>query len=239
MSRTPRRTAPPPRDGYHHGDLHAQLIDASETLLAERGLEGFSLREVARRSGVSPAAPAHHFGDVDGLLNAVATLAFDGLTEALEAGNQRGGDNPIARLREQGVGYVDFALRHPGRFGLMFRSGLCKSEALQRSADRAFMALERGVRDMMGIAPETPLAAGQWQVLLAVWSVVHGFAHLALAGKFDAFSPVGGRTAMLREIVAPMLERQLTGLCLAGDERDPAHRPRAATRKRAKRAVPK
>jgi AcrR family transcriptional regulator len=77
------------REGYHHGALREALIEASEALLAERGLEGFSLREVARRSGVSPAAPAHHFGDADGLLAAVATQAFDGLTAALEAGNAR------------------------------------------------------------------------------------------------------------------------------------------------------
>src|SRR5690242_13821494 len=103
------------RASYHHGALRQALIDATESLLAERGLDGFSLREVARRSGVSPAAPAHHFGDAQGLLTAVATLAFDGLTEALRAGNARGGDDPVARLREQGVGYVGFALRFPGR----------------------------------------------------------------------------------------------------------------------------
>jgi len=182
MPRTTRRSTQPPSDAYHHGDLHAQLIEASEALLAERGVEGFSLREVARRSGVSPAAPAHHFGDVDGLLCAVATLAFDGLTEALEAGNLRGGDDPVARLREQGVGYIDFAMRHPGRFGLMFRSGLRKSDACKSSAHHAFMALERGVRDMLAIPADAPLTQPQWQVLLSVWSVVHG------AGPFCARS---------------------------------------------------
>lgn len=212
MTSTPRPPAKPPRDGYHHGDLRAALIDASETLLAERGLEGFSLREVARRSGVSPAAPAHHFGDVDGLLAAVATLAFDGLTAALEAGNARGGDNPVARLREQGVGYVGFALRHPGRFGLMFRCGLRKDDALQSSAHAAFMALERGVRALIAAPADAPLTPEQWQVLLSVWSVVHGFANLALSGQFDTFMAAGGQEAMLRETLAPMLDRQLAGL---------------------------
>src|ERR1700741_3582326 len=121
----PRRPAAAAhRDAYHHG----------------------ALREVARRSGVSPAAPAHHFGDAAGLLAAVATAAFDGLTAALEAGNRRGGDDPVAGLREQGVGYVGFALRHPGRFGLMFRCGLQKTEALERSGHAAFTVLENAVR---------------------------------------------------------------------------------------------
>ena len=123
-------------------------------MLAERGLEGFSLREVARRSGVSPAAPAHHFGDAAGLLAAVATNAFDGLTAALEAGNTRGGEDPVARLREQGVGYVGFALRYPGRFGLMFRGGLQKDDALERSADAAFMTWS----SPFGISYEVPAA---------------------------------------------------------------------------------
>jgi AcrR family transcriptional regulator len=113
--RTSRVTGIAPREAYHHGALRAALIEASESLLAERGLQGFSLREVARRSGVTPAAPAHHFGDAAGLLDTVATSAFDGLTQALEAGNARGGSDPVARLREQGVGLcgVRVALSRP------------------------------------------------------------------------------------------------------------------------------
>lgn len=211
-ARRPRAARTTARTAYHHGALREALIEASEALLAERGLEGFSLREVARRSGVSPAAPAHHFGDADGLLAAVATLAFDGLTAALEAGNRRGGDDPVARLREQGVGYVDFALRYPGRFGVMFRSGLHKSPELQRSGHAAFMTLERGVRDLCGLGSSAPLAPAHWHALLSIWSVVHGFAHLALAGQFAEFTPSGGQSGLLRETLAPMLEAQLRAL---------------------------
>ena len=88
---------------YHHGDLRHALIEATESLLAEKGPEGFSLREVARRAGVSAAAPAHHFGDASGLLTAVATVGFDGLAAALREGEARGGRDPRRRLREQGV----------------------------------------------------------------------------------------------------------------------------------------
>lgn len=202
------RTAPP-RDAYHHGALREALIEASDSLLAERGVEGFSLREVARRSGVSPAAPAHHFGDMAGLLAEVARQAFDGLTAALEAGNGRGGDDPVARLREQGVGYVGFALKYPGRFGLMFRSGLRKDEPLTRSAHEAYMKLESGVRALLNVPDEQPLDETQWQALLAIWSTVHGVAHLLLAGQFDGSLPPGGREAFVRQALAPMLQRQL------------------------------
>ena len=216
-----KRAAPVPsrpsraRAAYHHGSLRAALIEAAESVLAERGVEGFSLREVARRSGVSPAAPAHHFGDVAGLLTAVATTAFDNLTAELEAGNARGGNDPLARLREQGVGYVSFALRYPGRFGLMFRSGLQEDEALRRSGHAAFNALELAVRDLCAVPAAEQLSPSQWNALLAIWSVVHGFAHLALAGQFDGFAPAGGREALLRETLAPMLDQQLTALARA------------------------
>ena len=233
------------RDAYHHGALREALIDAAESVLAERGLEGFSLREVARRSGVSPAAPAHHFGDAEGLLRAVATLAFDGLTAALEAGNARGGSDPVARLREQGVGYVGFALRYPGRFGLMFRTGLQKDEALERSAHAAFMALEHGVRDLFGVPPAQLLTTEQQTALLSIWSVVHGFAHLASAGQFVRFAPPGGHEALLRKVLAPMLDLQLNGLALAmplappsGSAREGAANPSAASTRRSAPSAP-
>jgi len=221
------------REGYHHGALRAALIDATEALLAERGTEGFSLREVARRSGVSPAAPAHHFGDAAGLLRAVSTLAFDGLTAALRAGDERGGSDAVARLREQGLGYVGFALGQPGRFGLMFRclpddagGAGPPDEALERSARAAFGVLEDGVRLLLDVPPSAPLSATQWQAILSTWSLVHGFAHLALAGQFEAVlraMAAGGagaprpreRIELLQRMLAPMLEQHLRGLLAA------------------------
>jgi AcrR family transcriptional regulator len=67
---------PKSKDSYHHGDLRAALIKAGEAVLAETGVTGFSLRAVAKRVGVSHSAPAHHFGDAKGLLDALATEGF-------------------------------------------------------------------------------------------------------------------------------------------------------------------
>lgn len=204
---------PAPREAYHHGTLRDALIAATEALIAERGAQGFSLREVARRSGVSPAAPAHHFGDAAGLLAAVATLAFDQLTEALEAGNARGGNDALERLCEQGVGYVGFALAWPGRFALMFRADLfTKDGALAARAQAAYRVLEDGIRGLFGLATDTPLDTAQLHALRATWSMVHGFAHLMLAGQFDADLPRGGRAALVRQTVAPMLRQHLAVL---------------------------
>lgn len=199
-------------DTYHHGDLRQALIDATESLLAERGPEAFSLREVARRAGVSPAAPAHHFGDASGLLTAVVALAFAGLTQALREGDARGGSDPRARLREQGVGYVEFALRHPGRFRLMFRDGLLREGPdLVHNATAAFEVLEGGVRAALGVPAGQALAPDDWSALLALWSVVHGFAHLAIAGRFDWIAGRADRQQFVEGTVRPMLERVLDG----------------------------
>ena len=203
------------------------MIDATDTLLAERGVEGFSLREVARRSGVSPGAPAHHFGDAQGLLEAVCIVAFDGLTAALEEGNARGGSDPVARLREQGVGYVSFALGHPGRFGLMFRSRAAHGPELARSSQAAFAVLENGVRDLYALPRGATLDATQWHALVGIWSVVHGYAHLALNGKFAPGRGTGGKPAGVGDVVRPVLQQHLDGLmALRRSQSRAAARPR-------------
>ena len=105
---------------YHHGDLPPVLRAAAADLLAERGVAGFSLREVARRAGVSHAAPAHHFGDATGLLTAVAIEAFQYLTEA--TGSAAEAEDPVDALVAVGRAYVTVALDHPGHCAVVFRS---------------------------------------------------------------------------------------------------------------------
>lgn len=166
---------------YHHGALREALIDAAEAILDERGVEGFSLREAARRAGVSPAAPGHHFGDARGLLTAVATRAFRDFGDALEAGDT--GEDRVTRLRGQGLAYVRFALANRARFELMWRKALLDRDDADfcEAGDRAFEILDRTARgdappagpDMIGLAPS-----------IAAWSIVHGFVELALSGAF-------------------------------------------------------
>ena len=168
---------------YHHGHLRDALLEAAESVIAERGIDGFSLRETARRAGVSPAAPAHHFGDSRGLLTALATEAFRRFGNALEAGDV--GENREARIRSQGRAYVRFALAEPAKFDLMWRYALTDREDpdYREASSRAFTILDRLVRgeaaaaspdqDDISVAPS-----------IACWSIVHGFARLALDGVF-------------------------------------------------------
>jgi len=198
---------------YHHGALRQALVQATESLLAERGAEGFSLREVARRAGVSPAAPAHHFGDAAGLLTAVASLGFEALGQALLAADTGGGADARAALRGQGLAYVHFALQHPGRFRLMFRQGKLHADAtLQQHADAAFQVLARGVRRGFGLAADVAMDERQWNAVAALWSLVHGYAHLAIAGKFEQLGGEAGLDAYVQRSLGPILDAALLGL---------------------------
>ncbi|MCB1026534.1 MAG: TetR/AcrR family transcriptional regulator, partial [Microthrixaceae bacterium] len=136
-------TSPAP---YHHGDLPATLRRAAADLLAERGLAGFSLREVARRAGVSHAAPAHHFGDAEGLLTSVAIEAFQHLTTATEAA-RAGVDDPVEALVQVGRAYVEVSVQHPGHCALIFREdAICLDDPeLQAWGLRAYMVLVTSV----------------------------------------------------------------------------------------------
>src|SRR5690242_13949866 len=89
-----RRLARRAPRNYHHGALRAALVAATEDLLLEEGVAGFTLRKAARRVGVSPSAPAHHFGDAAGLLSEVATLGFEEFALTLREADERGGADP-------------------------------------------------------------------------------------------------------------------------------------------------
>jgi AcrR family transcriptional regulator len=106
--------------GYHHGDLPNALRASAVDVILSAGLHGFSLREVARRAGVSHAAPGYHFGDARGLLTAVAIEGFTTLHDELVRSGA-GIDDPIARLKAMGRGYVRVATEHPAHCEVMFR----------------------------------------------------------------------------------------------------------------------
>jgi AcrR family transcriptional regulator len=174
------------RATYHHGDLRAALIAATEEVLLEHGVEAFSLRAAARRAGVSPAAPAYHFGDAAGLLTEVAIAGFEELTRFLRRWSDKGGKIPQARLRSQGEGYIRFALANRARFQLMFRKDKLKADPrLFAAAEESFACLQTAVCEAMGLPPSANPGPDVMILVLASWSIVHGFAHLLLDGQFD------------------------------------------------------
>ena len=176
--------------GYHHGNLRRVIIDAAVEAIAESGTDAWSLRELARRAGVSHAAPAHHFGDRAGLLTAIAAEGYARFAEALAAG----GDDFL----EVGVRYVRFATEHPGYFEVMFRPELYRADDPEVEAARAAASgiLRRGARTL-STAPSRDEAAA-----IGAWSVVHGFAELWLSGNLpgDLGDPAEAARRVLRAL---------------------------------------
>lgn len=200
--------AEPPRKAYHHGDLREALLKAAEAELTEKGFEGFSLRAVAKRAGVSHAAPAHHFRDTGDLLTALATIAAERLTNSMLDRHARAEKTPRAQFIASGIGYVEFALANPALFKLMFGSERPKSDdaRLMHHASEAFNVLVGDVRAVVGY---DPMESDEGRLAIAAaWSLVHGIANLLIADRLRFARPMLDRDfeatlTQLIERVAP------------------------------------
>ncbi|KWX24734.1 TetR family transcriptional regulator [Mycolicibacterium wolinskyi] len=168
--------------GYHHGDLKAVILEQAAALVAERGADGISLRELARAAGVSHAAPAHHFTDRRGLFTALAAEGCRLLAEALN------GARP--QFIDAAKAYVRFALDHPGHYEVMFDKSLyddADAELVEAAAAAGF-ELNRGV----GTLTDPKAKADPDAAALAAWSMVHGFSLLWLNDAIDTSGdPIG------------------------------------------------
>lgn len=202
----PTPAEPSPGRPYHHGDLRMALLAAGEAELAERGMEAFSLRQVARRAGVSHAAPAHHFGDARGLLTALAAEGFRQFLQAQAAREAMAPPSPRDQLMAAGLGYVDFALARPALFRLMFGSDRPDpaSGELQVAGQAAYQHLVDQVR---------ATGCGMTEVA-GVWALAHGLADLLSARRIF---PVLGMTPPAREaMMCGLIGRILDGAGVDG-----------------------
>jgi AcrR family transcriptional regulator len=158
---------------YHHGDLRRALLEAAVQAILEAGPAAVSLRDLARRTGVSHAAPAHHFGDKAGLLTAVAADGFRRLAATLRETYQATGS-----FLEVGVAYVRFAVTHRAHFEVMFRPELYRPDDPElvraREQDRALLYPPAAE------AANNPDGRGDVRAGVAAWSLVHGLATLWL-----------------------------------------------------------
>jgi AcrR family transcriptional regulator len=181
------------------------------TLIRERGVEGFTLREVARRAGVSHNAPYHHFRDRSALVAALVVDGFADLTASLERAGARAGGDELARIRALGRAYVRFARDDPERFKLLWRpdmregADLAEIEAAgERSYEPLLSALRAG-REAGAVDDAVPLDAQG----LAAWSTVHGLALLLIDGPLRPGGS-GGRAA--DRLAADVIETLVRGL---------------------------
>ena len=172
------------RATYHHGDLRHALLAAAERELADKGIEGFSLRGVAKRAGVSHAAPLHHFKDTKVLLTALAAQGFESFLAAQKARQAKASADSLSQLVASGMGYIDFALTHPAIFRLMFSSDRPNHEApdLVAAATAAYNQLVGDVARAHGLAG--PSDDGKLMLeTMKSWALAHGLADLLASGR--------------------------------------------------------
>ncbi|MFM6850853.1 MAG: TetR/AcrR family transcriptional regulator, partial [Terrabacter sp.] len=186
---------------YHHGNLRDALVEAAVDVVREGGPEALSLRELARRVGVSHAAAYRHFADRDALVDAVAERALDALTAAMERRlADVDDDDPVRRARRRlhatGAGYVEFALAETGLFRLLFTAypDPPESKAMDVAGEDPYGMLNAALDDLVAVGylrPDVRLGAD-----VTCWSAVHGFAVLNVEGPLRSLPPVERERAL-------------------------------------------
>jgi len=181
------------KKSYHHGDLPAALLDAADHVLQNQGLQGFTLRACARHAGVSHAAPKHHFGDVRGLLSAVAARGFANLVSYL----QRSIDEVRGDLDEEmyatASAYVKFAQDYPEHFRIMFRADIVTwdKDSVPDSVTHTFLVLtnvilrQRGETELDSERLRQPIPQALVNDIIIGWCHIHGYAHLRMEGQLN------------------------------------------------------
>jgi AcrR family transcriptional regulator len=193
-------TAHPTETPYHHGNLPDALLGAVGAIVDEVGPADVSLREAARRAGVSHSAPAYHFGDKEGMLSAYCHQGFGLLFRDMQSAYDAALDGSAReRMIAIGVAYAQFAMQNRSHFEVMFRSGIDKSihHEIGEESGQVFGLLLRVIRERMdeGNYPgEDPM-----QLAVYFWSVAHGFASIVVDGAmppglegFDILSYASG-----------------------------------------------
>jgi AcrR family transcriptional regulator len=170
-----------PKSTYHHGELRTALVRAAMELLEESGETALSLRAVARRAGVSPAAPYRHYADREALVSAVAAVGYRELAEQLAAAHPA--PSTPDQLASVAIAYVQFALERPALFRIMF------GEPCDRDNDERVAATAAVSRYVRAIVERTFPHADAEALATAVWALVHGLAFLHLDGKLDTATP--------------------------------------------------
>ena len=204
-----------PRDAYHHGDLRNALVASAVQIIEASGPGAFSLREAAREVGVSANAAYRHFDDKAALMSAVATDGFERLAKrmlrAMEGAVGQRAERPIAiaRFRAVGRAYVEFAVEHPALFRVMFgeHGAACpRTVAREPAGPTPWTLLGTALDALVEDGLLTP--ARREGAELKAWSVVHGFASLAIDGLLGAPTARARATAL-----EDALDFAVVGLC--------------------------
>jgi AcrR family transcriptional regulator len=230
VGRTSDRGAPRARPPAARA-IARDLLSAAATLIAERGPQGFSLREVARRAGVSEAAPYWHFSSREALLAAVAEQGFVELAAAMAEVRARVTD-PRRQLQELGIAYVRFALARPSHLRIMFGPEIgdkAAHPALHTASERAFGLLVATIADAQHAG--CVRAGDPRELAVAAWALVHGLSALLIDRQLREYAGTARDAERLAERVTGVLQAGLAPR--AAEDEVSAHRQNARRRPKA------
>jgi AcrR family transcriptional regulator len=187
---------------YHHGNLKAVLLRAAFHLVGKTGIESFTLREVARRAGVSHNAPYRHFRSKEDLMAALAAEAFVQLHDALQQ-SLTDSDETSAKVRSLARAYLYFALENPARFNVMFHS------AFDREEYPDYIAAYQGSWKIFSelLHNHSELAYPVETACELLWANIHGIAELGLAKRLRH-----GESAELQQLADTAVDAVMAGL---------------------------
>ena len=180
----------PPRSD----ELQRTVLDAAIAIAANEGPDAISMRDIARRAGVSHQAPYHHFGDRTGIFAAIVEEGFIELAARLELSRSTGASSMCEA-------YVHFALGHRGHFRVMFRADLCNLANYPSAAsvaEQAFAVLINEVKSIVGDSTDENLIRTQATFM---WSIAHGLATLLIDGPLESrFGEFGDVDELIRDV---------------------------------------
>ena len=204
------RSKKPAAKPYHHGNLRRELLNAARELLEESNIAALSLRQVARRVGVSHTAPYRHFPDKESLLAGIAAVGLENLTEQVAQAVELHPDDSAAQLKEAGLRYVQLALDNPQCTQLMFGGILPCDETypeLNEASGKAFdglkMMIEQGQSSGVFKQGDVELMA------LTAWSCMHGLSMLLISGDLGEIISLPIEAQTLTSAVTGMLAEGL------------------------------
>ncbi|GAA2795255.1 TetR/AcrR family transcriptional regulator [Crossiella cryophila] len=191
---------------YHHGDLKRALVDAALELVAEKGPQGFTMTEAAKRAGVSVAAPYRHFADKDALLAEVAEQGFVVMGQALDRSAARGSKDSREVLLRMSRAYVRWAVANPDHYRVMFGDayGVEEFEDVRPAGRNMFMKLHEAIE--VGQAAGVIRAQDPRAVAGPIWSVLHGIATLQIGRKFRALGLKEAADALALRTITALLD---------------------------------
>ena len=192
------------KSAYHHGDLRNALLEAARALAHEVGPDSITLREVARRAGVSHTAAYHHFADKNDLLRALAVQAFYDLS-AIQAARIAAGADLATTLEGLTVDYLAFATDRRAEFSFMWRRELCMPDGEPDALKDAQLASQETVTAYLRTRVGLDLAADPDLATLAYWSLSHGFATIVLETPAFKHAPAEQIDFLARTMVGQLL----------------------------------